>query len=351
MELIVDQKKRVANWCFTLNNPTEDECARLDGLVDMDGVDALTGAGSPIRYMAVANEQGVGGTPHLQGYLELVPGASKTLAAMKTFLFARAHYERRKGTPLQAAQYCAGETRAGQVPPLEEGRGRERGVVKLNSYLRREIGVISRQGARTDIASVGDAIRTGLTVTAMLDAGIINNANTLKYAEGLIKYLEPTRDPAAPFTVLWLVGPSGSGKTRLARLLGGDSHFVKKSETGIWYDGYDGQKCLILDDFRDSHMTFSQFLSLTDPQCQARVQTKGGSRLLSANLIIVTSVFPPGGMYLGVKDASGLAEPRTQFTRRITEVRTLKARTEGVMAPPCVLSEEQRALLNDLCAA
>jgi len=46
-------------WCFTLNNPSEEEVQRLKDAV----------AARPFTKYIVANEKGAEGTPHLQGWL------------------------------------------------------------------------------------------------------------------------------------------------------------------------------------------------------------------------------------------------------------------------------------------
>jgi hypothetical protein len=51
---------RAVNWCFTLNNYTDDEVAHLEGLSDNDEV----------VYLLAGREVGDSGTPHLQGFVK-----------------------------------------------------------------------------------------------------------------------------------------------------------------------------------------------------------------------------------------------------------------------------------------
>ena len=92
------QKK---DWCFTLNNPRPEELAHIWG-------------DEGIAYLVVGWETGDAGTPHFQGYLELWDKCR--LSGVKDIL-TRAHWEARRGSPQQAADYCK-----------KDGRWRERGT-------------------------------------------------------------------------------------------------------------------------------------------------------------------------------------------------------------------------------
>ena len=81
---------RTRNWVFTINNFSDVEqeaCQKLE-----------------CSYIVVGTEVGASGTPHLQGYVEFAN--AKTMTAVKKLLGGRAHLEPRKGTPLQASDYC-----------------------------------------------------------------------------------------------------------------------------------------------------------------------------------------------------------------------------------------------------
>lgn len=60
--------------------------------------------------------------------------------------------------------------------------------------------------------------------------------------------------------VLWFYGGTGSGKTRetvrLCRELYPDSWTMLDVSRG-WFDGYDGQEAVILDDLRSGHLAFA----------------------------------------------------------------------------------------------
>lgn len=80
-------------WCFTLNNPSEDE--------EQAVVSFLEGS---CRYGIFGREVGESGTPHLQGFL-ILPSPQR-LSYLRRRLSPRAHYETARGTSEEARDYC-----------------------------------------------------------------------------------------------------------------------------------------------------------------------------------------------------------------------------------------------------
>ena len=103
---------RARAYCFTLNNWTVEQQAKLD---EFD-----------CRYMLYGKEVGESGTPHLQGYLYLVNAKSLT-ALKKKIGIKELHLEVARGSPSDNRAYC---TKGGDFV--------ERGDIPL-------------QGERTDI--------------------------------------------------------------------------------------------------------------------------------------------------------------------------------------------------------
>jgi len=111
------------NWCFTLNNYSSEDEVLVNALYPEKG-----------SYVVVGLEIGDSGTPHLQGYVQLVKKAR--LTALKKLL-PRAHWEMSKGTPCQAAEYC----------------------MKDGNY--KEYGNRTHERQRSDLEKVKEAIRNG----------------------------------------------------------------------------------------------------------------------------------------------------------------------------------------------
>lgn len=112
-------------WCFTLNNPTEDERIFLNEQFKHESV----------LYVVVGREIGTEGTPHLQGFI--IFHTNQRFNAVKRFLGQRVHVEKARGTIDQAADYCQ-----------KDGEFQEWGLRPQSS-----------QGKRTDFEAFRDWIK------------------------------------------------------------------------------------------------------------------------------------------------------------------------------------------------
>lgn len=91
---------RAKYYVFTINNPTEEEESAIAAYADQTLRDQ-----KQISYIVVGIEVGESGTRHLQGYVEL--SQRLRLTQLKRLPgFARGHFEVRRGSAEQAAEYC-----------------------------------------------------------------------------------------------------------------------------------------------------------------------------------------------------------------------------------------------------
>jgi len=98
----VNVPNRYRNWCFTLNNPTEDEMKRMIPLPSQPEPEPFH---RDVRYLKFQLEKGANGTPHFQGVLHM--NGQKRLSSMKTLL-PRAHLEPCRNLKASIA-YCEKE--------------------------------------------------------------------------------------------------------------------------------------------------------------------------------------------------------------------------------------------------
>ncbi len=246
--------------------------------------------GSPsIRYL-VAGDELTKQTPprqHWQGYVEY--HSAKTLkASQETLQAPDSHHQCRKGTPKEAADYCR-----------KGGKFYEHGQCLA-------------QGRRNDLHDVRDCIKRGGNMSMVCD--LATSYQGLCAARLYRQYCSPPRGTVP--TVTWRHGPTGTGKTRDAIAAFGDKPYYTAHGDIQWFDGYDGQRCMLLDDVRLFSNRYSTWLGLLD-RYEYRLWYKGGSCPSYVDQFEVTSPFSPVGFCEG-----HLAEgdSAAQLQRRITTV-------------------------------
>ena len=62
--------------------------------------------------------------------------------------------------------------------------------------------------------------------------------------------------------------------------------------TGKWWEGYDGQEVVIINDYRKDFCKFHELLNLLD-RYPYRVECKGGSRQFTSKTIVITTPLSP----------------------------------------------------------
>lgn len=245
-------------WCFTVNNPTDADVQALSNLEDaVQHRDDPRGA----SYIVLGREVGDSGTPHIQGYIEFA--AKIRGARLQRLLGGRAHVERRRGTAVQASLYCK----------------------KDSAYT--EHGELSapQQGRRTDLEGVFQRIKEGQSFREIADAA---PQLFCQYRRGMQAYRELLHPPRhrPDLRVSVLIGEPGTGKTRYVyrcspRVFKVPSHDLR------WFDGYDQERCVLLDDYRgDGSPSF--LLQLLDVY-PTRVPVKGGFVAWNPDRIWITS--------------------------------------------------------------
>lgn len=252
------------NWCFTLNNYNDEELRRI---VNSEGV----------HYLIIGKEVGEGGTPHLQGYVQLV--AKKRPNQIKTILGTeRVHLEKARGTPSQASDYCKKD---GDYQEIGELRGGTRKDKRSRDELAEEYTEAVKRGGKD-----------GITEFAESNPGVYAwSGHTLlrNYQSAIVPVLRPDCD------VTWIYGPPGTGKSHYAWTRYPNA--FSKEPRNKWWTGYLGQKEVIIDDLGKDSIDITHFLRWFD-KWPVSVETKGGNMGLLASTFVVTSNFKPGDIFL-----------------------------------------------------
>lgn len=258
------------NICFTWNNPP------------IVGENVTQPVFDPecMHYLVYQYEQGENGTYHWQGYVEF--------KSRRTFNQAREYLEapgaacfNRRGSQQQAIDYCKKEaTRVPGAEPFEWGTPK-----------------VTNQGARNDINEFRDAIVSGKRKRDLLDDHALQLAKFPKFYTMVCSMSPPEREN--DLKVYLLIGPPGCGKTRsVYEAYTGPKRSelfrLPLSNGTPWYDGYDGQRAVLFDDFSgaSSHVTLTNLLNLLD-RYPIMVPVKGDHTWwLPDRIYITTNIYP-----------------------------------------------------------
>lgn len=112
-----------------------------------------------------------------------------------------------------------------------------------------------------------------------------------------------------------LYGPTGTGKTRTALKKciekTNEYPYIITGDQMSWWDGYDGQKAIIIDEY-DSQITCTQMLNILDGY-KLRLPIKGSHTWAKYTTVYITSNVPPSKWHSMAK-----TEHRKALMRRIT---------------------------------
>ncbi|AEM05802.1 REP 2 [Rodent stool-associated circular genome virus] len=139
--------------------------------------------------------------------------------------------------------------------------------------------------------------------------------------------------------VIWIYGTTGSGKSRLAeaycRKVAGEDYYFHAPGSLKWWDGYEEQSAVILDDLRRRHLRevggFSYLLRILD-RYDCQIEVKGGFRKNKYNLVIITGQRDPVAefTYRGDNNEDIVEEDMGQLIRRLARIIELRV-LDGVV--------------------
>ncbi|GAC77769.1 replication protein [uncultured marine virus] len=269
---IIDASRNRA-FCFTYY--PKDEKRDLIWFVDLSKK-------SGISYMVMGREH----CPttqrlHFQGYIHF-KNAKTLKATRRWFGLDRISLFIAKGNDIQNEEYCS----------------------KENKVL--EVGKPIKQGKRNDITRAIEIINSTGKMSEVLNE--VHNYQACRHAELYLKYCDknPIRHD---LQVINYWGETNQGKTYKVY---DENEEVYRPINYKWWDGYDGQEVVILDDIRKDFCKFHELLNLLDIY-PLRVEFKGGSRQLKAKKIYITTPIPLVDMW-----SNRCCEDVEQLARRIT---------------------------------
>ncbi len=291
------------SWFGTTNNWTEAEWHRM----------TVTQA-ALYSHAVFGKETGEEGTPHIQ-FNVTMKSQKQSLAQMKK-LFPRAHLEITRSLTA-AERYCK----------------KEENFFVIDNRVR------AKQSVETTerLEQFALDLRAGKTVQQMCDADLVKCAESYKTLEWMSGKVKRKRT-AKPF-VTWCYGKTNIGKSQYCHEAASEieEDFHRHHGSFQWWDGYDGQKVVVLEEFRGGDAKLSHLLVFLD-KYEVRMGVKGNHTWMVADHVFINSCFKPEECYMSH------AEDLNQLKRRIDRlflfeivagiyVRTDRTEVEGCGAP------------------
>lgn len=220
-----------------------------------------------MRYLVYQRERcPKTGNEHWQGYVQVAKKAR--MKAVQTILGdEKCHMEMAKGSPEQNKNYCTKEDSRMEGPF--------------------EFGVMSGKGTRTDLQTAGKLACEGKWEE-------IPDTTLVRYARGLEKLVVIRNKPKVremECTILW--GPTGTGKSHTANEMLPNAFW---KPAGSWWDGYKGEKEVVIDEFDPEKHNVNDVLRWMD-KWPLSVPIKGGFVPYNVERLVITSHFDPENWY------------------------------------------------------
>lgn len=242
---------RSRGWCVTINNPTEHDETLAFGCSEV------------CKYCVFGREVGSEClTPHLQGFLYFE--TLKSFDQVKLLFEGRAHIERMRGSPQQAADYCK-----------KDGDYFESGTLPMSQQERGEAG------------KAAIAERWALAKEGRFEELPPEQIKIYEYVRN--KY--QTVEDRATLENYWIWGPTGKGKSRWARTRHPREDLCVKGPNK-WWDLYENQKAVLVEDVAPCHEKELEYsLKIWADHYAFPAEVKGGVRTIRPQIVYVTSQY------------------------------------------------------------
>lgn len=259
-------KMSCRSWCYTVNNYTEGDVAQFEAFI--------------CKRHRCCKEVGDNGTPHLQGFITFT--RTYRLSGLKK-LNKKAHWEPAQDH-VASLNYCT----KGII------------VIDINN---------SSQGKRTDLDTVCDCVIEGKRLG---EIALENPKQFVKFNSGIqkLKYIADKEKATFEFCdVTVITGVTRTGKTRLAYEIDkGLFNLPCQNGDALWFDGYDGEKTLLIDDYKGRSIRYEVMLRICDGHPNS-FPVKGGHIVKKWNHVIITSNDEPSEWW-GIEDIDAFTTGR-----------------------------------------
>lgn len=271
---------RSRGWCFTQHN-----------LHEVPHWDA-----SSMCYLVYQKEEAPQTKKvHYQGYVYF--RNPRNMSAVQA-LYPGAHLEIAKGSPTDNKTYCTKiETRV--EGPWEKGN-------------------LPKQGHRSDVDEVLEYLKEGKSDSDILSSCpsyVMRYPSGLKSARFIIMQERGKKWRQVSTEVVW--GKTRTGKTSTVMRKFPEAFLWHPEKNKEWWDGYNGETVLLMDDFDDSQIDIVRMLHLLDGY-PCRLPVKGGHMMALWDQVFITTNKDPVLWYPHIQ--SGQREALMARITTITEM-------------------------------
>lgn len=261
------------NWGITINNPTEDEEKQFESLNFKYAVFGREHFGNvPLGWEPTQEQRKRGQvtwTPHLQGMVSC--RKKMDFGAIKK-QFPRAHIE---PCDLNYINYCIKDmdyVEHGDRPVSAQKQGGEK--TKKNWELAKQLAIAGKL----------DEIEASIYVPY------------IKQLEHIQSMHVPKKENLDELTNEWHWGPTGTGKSKSQRSRYPNAYI--KSAATEWWNGYDNQEVVIIEDLDKYHVKMGYYLKIWSDHYPFPANIKNvGERMIRPAKIIITSNYSIGQIW------------------------------------------------------
>lgn len=238
-------------WCYTLNNPEYPISFNQHSMV----------------YQVYGEEVGESGTPHHQGFI--VFKNRKRITQLKE-LNDKAHWELAQGTNQQASDYCK-----------KDGKYHEFGILPAEPVK------IAAKASSDKWRTINDLAKAGNLDEIDRQYPKVWNQSYKNLKQIKVDHLTM---PAELEDVCgyWYYGVTGVGKTTMAREKHPNAYFKLPNK---WWDGYQGQDNVIIDDLDVNHAYMGYHLKIWTDKFSFLAEVKNSTVVARPKSVIVTSQY------------------------------------------------------------
>lgn len=242
-------KPTARRWCFTWNNYEEHHILPSELTLPDKG-----------RFMIWQHERAPStGTLHIQGYVEFNSPVRYTHLTKK---WPGAHIECAKGDAKDNIAYCS-KSESKIAGPWQ-------------------IGEVTTQGQRSDLSEIADMLK----ISSVAEVARTFPEQFIKYHNGIQKLKSFYNEKRTWKTIAeYHYGPTGCGKSKQAYERYPNAYY--KPADNKWWDGYEGEEVVIIDDWR-GEIDAAYLLNLLD-RYPMKIEMKGSSTEFVSKRVIITS--------------------------------------------------------------